>query len=80
MRKKDAGKEPRAAATMLTTAEVARLFNVSPATVRRWTRQGKIRAFRTSPHGALRFRREDIAIAYLDRSIRRYLKNSRPQE
>jgi excisionase family DNA binding protein len=75
MSAENAGKEPRYAAATLTTAEVARLFHVGPATVRRWTRQGKIRAFRLSPRGALRFRREDIAIAYLDRSIRRYLNN-----
>jgi excisionase family DNA binding protein len=65
---------PRYEALALTAAEVARLFNVSPATIRRWARQGKIRTFRTSPRGAFRFRREDIAIAYLDRSIQRLFK------
>jgi excisionase family DNA binding protein len=72
----DKPEKPPPATTTLTTAEVARLFNVSPATVRRWTRQEKIRASRTSDRGALRFSREDVAIAYLDRSIRRYLKRS----
>lgn len=59
---------------LLTTGEVARLFNVSPATVRRWCRKGKLEAVRTSARGQLRFKREEVAMAYLDRSLRRYLK------
>jgi excisionase family DNA binding protein len=65
---------------VLTTAEVARLFAVSPATIRQWVRQGRIRAVRTSSRGPLLFKREDVAIAYMDRSIRRYLKRSSQQE
>jgi excisionase family DNA binding protein len=60
---------------MLTTRDVARIFNVHPATVRRWCEQGKIKCHRTGAHGARLFKREDIAVAYLDRSIRHYLKN-----
>jgi excisionase family DNA binding protein len=63
-------------AALLTTGEVARLFNVSCATVRRWYRQGKLGALRIGTRGALRFKRQDVAVAYLDRAIRRYLKNS----
>lgn len=59
---------------MLTTRDVARIFNVHPATVRRWCEQGKIKS-RRGPRGAHLFKREDIAVAYLDRNIRRYLKN-----
>ena len=59
---------------MLTTGEVARMFNVSPATVRRWCREGKLEAVRTSARGQLRFKREEVATVYLDRSLRRYLK------
>jgi excisionase family DNA binding protein len=62
--------------TLLTTGEVARLFNISRATVRRWHRQGKLIGLRTSRRGALRFRREDVAVIYLDRAIKRYLKRS----
>jgi excisionase family DNA binding protein len=61
-------------ANLLTTAEVARLFNVSPATVRRWCRKGKLEAVRTSARGPLRFKREEVAVAYLNRSLRRYLQ------
>jgi excisionase family DNA binding protein len=61
--------------TMLTVREVARIFNVHPSTIRRWSEQGKIKAYRTGPRGIRLFKREDIAIAYLDRSIRSFLKN-----
>jgi excisionase family DNA binding protein len=60
---------------MLTTREVARIFNVHPSTIRRWSDQGKIKAYRTGPRGIRMFKREDIAIAYLDRGIRYCLKN-----
>jgi excisionase family DNA binding protein len=39
---------------VLTRAEVARLFRVDPATVTRWTRTGKLPAFRT-PGGTRRY-------------------------
>jgi excisionase family DNA binding protein len=61
--------------TMLTTHEVARIFNVHPSTINRWSDQGKIKAYRTGPRGFRMFKREDIAIAYLDRGIRYGLKN-----
>jgi len=63
--------------TLLTTGEVARIFNVHPGTIRRWSEQGKIKAYRTGPRGARRFRRETVAVAYLDRAIRQYLENKR---
>jgi excisionase family DNA binding protein len=59
---------------MLTTGDVARIFNVHPDTVRRWCERGRILAYRTGPRGDRRFRREDVAVAYFDRSIREYLK------
>jgi hypothetical protein len=60
--------------TMLTTGDVAVIFNVHPCTVRRWCRLGKLQS---SPHNSgkhLRFQRWDIAAAYLDKSIREYLR------
>jgi excisionase family DNA binding protein len=59
---------------MLTTREVANIFNVTPGTIRRWCAQDKIKSYRTGERGQLRFKREDVAIAYLERSIRAYLK------
>jgi excisionase family DNA binding protein len=62
--------------TMLTTVDVARIFDVHPGTIRRWCQQGKVKAFRAGPRGERRFRREDVAIAYLDRDIQQYLTAS----
>ena len=61
--------------TMLTTSEVARLFGVHTSTVRRWSEQGIIKAYRIGPRGDRRFRREDITIFYLEQAIQRYLKS-----
>ena len=60
---------------LLTIAEVARIFSVHPSTIRRWCDQGKLKCHRASPRSVRLFKREDIAVAYLDRSIRRCLKN-----
>ena len=45
---------------MLTVREVARLLHVHPNTLRRWSNQGKIRAYRITPRGDRRFKREEI--------------------
>lgn len=44
---------------LLTTAEVAAVLRVSPATVGRWVREGKLPAVGT-PGGRNRFRPEDV--------------------
>ena len=59
---------------MLNTNDVAGIFNVHPGTIRRWCRQGKIFAYRIGSRGERRFRKEDIAVAYFDMSIQKYLK------
>ena len=46
---------------MLTTNEVARLLNVHINTVRRWSNQGILKAYRIGSRGDRRFRQEDIA-------------------
>jgi excisionase family DNA binding protein len=46
---------------MLTVREVARLLHVHPNTLRRWSNKGRIRAYRISPRGDRRFKREEIA-------------------
>ena len=60
--------------TMLATGDVARIFNVNAGTIRRWSERGIIKAYRVGPRGDRRFRREDVAVLYLDRAIQKYLK------
>ncbi len=48
--------------SMLTVREVARLLNAHENTVRRWTDQGILRAYRIGSRGDRRFRRDDINI------------------
>jgi excisionase family DNA binding protein len=45
---------------MLTVREVAQLFHIHPNTLRRWSNKGTIRAYRITPRGDRRFKREDI--------------------
>jgi len=46
---------------MLTASDVARLLNVHMNTVRRWSNQGVLKAYRIGSRGDRRFRQEDIA-------------------
>ena len=60
---------------MLTVGEVARIFNVHPNTVRRWSSKGILKAHRIGPRGIRRFRRDDVATFYMERAIQRRLKD-----
>ena len=51
---------------MLTVTEVAALLHVHPNTLRRWSDEGLIRAYRITMRGDRRFRRQDIA-RFLDK-------------
>ncbi|MFC2062394.1 helix-turn-helix domain-containing protein [Chloroflexota bacterium] len=46
---------------MLTINEVAQLLNVHINTVRRWSNQGVLKAYRIGSRGDRRFRQEDVA-------------------
>ena len=46
---------------MLTTSDVARLLNVHINTIRRWSNQGVIKAYRIGSRGDRRFRQEDVS-------------------
>jgi len=59
---------------MPTTGEVGRLFKVHANTVRRWSEQGILKAYRIGPRGERRFRREDVAILYFEKAVDTYLK------
>lgn len=54
---------------MLTASQVARLLNVHINTVRRWSNEGIIKAFRVGSRGDRRFRREDILDFLSQRSV-----------
>ncbi len=56
---------------MLTINEVARIFNVHPATVKQWYRQGRIRQGNPGALEAPLFRREDVIVSYINSAIRR---------
>ncbi len=60
---------------MMTTGEVTRLFNVHTNTVRRWSEQGILKAYRVGTRGDRKFRREDVAVFYLERAIQKHLKS-----
>jgi excisionase family DNA binding protein len=45
---------------MLTAGDVAQMLNVHINTIRRWSNQGIIRAYRIGTRGDRRFREEDI--------------------
>ena len=47
-------------APMLTASDIARLLNVHINTVRRWSNQGILKAYRVGSRGDRRFRHEDI--------------------
>ena len=46
---------------MLTVQEVARLLHIHPNTLRRWSNQGVIKAYRIGSRGDRRFRQEDVS-------------------
>jgi excisionase family DNA binding protein len=46
--------------TMLTVSDVANLLNVHINTVRRWSNQGILKAYRIGSRGDRRFRQEDV--------------------
>ena len=46
---------------MLTTSDVARFLNVHINTVRRWSNQGILKAYRIGSRGDRRFRQEDVS-------------------
>jgi excisionase family DNA binding protein len=45
---------------LLTLREVARLLHVHPNTLRRWSNDGRIRAYRITARGDRRFKREEV--------------------
>ena len=50
---------------MLTIREVARIFHIHPNTLRRWSNNGRIRAYRITERGDRRYKREEV-VRFLD--------------
>ena len=48
--------------SMVTVRQASRLLHTHPNTVRRWSDQGIIKAYRIGPRGDRRFMLEDIAV------------------
>lgn len=63
MRRAMAGNERNC--EMLTTSDVARLLNIHVNTVRRWSNQRIMKAYRIGPRGDRRFHREDMLASLL---------------
>jgi excisionase family DNA binding protein len=66
---------------MLTVREVAQLFHIHPNTLRRWSNNGRIRAYRITPRGDRRFKREEIVrfLAELNSQADNWQKTERSQ-
>jgi excisionase family DNA binding protein len=53
---------------MLTVREVSQILHVHSNTLRRWSDQGIIKAYRIGPRGDRRFKQEDISLLLLEES------------
>jgi excisionase family DNA binding protein len=58
---------------MLSLNEVASVFEVHPGTIRRWCRQGKIKAYHKGQRNRLFFKHEDVAVVYIAREVKKCL-------
>jgi excisionase family DNA binding protein len=53
---------------MLTVREVSQILHVHSNTLRRWSDQGIIKAYRIGPRGDRRFKQEDINLLLMEES------------
>jgi len=58
----------REIASLLTTSDVAHLLNIHINTVRRWSNEGKLKAYRIGSRGDRRFQQDDIAVFLAQKS------------
>ena len=59
---------PKEMDKMLTVSDVASLLNVHINTIRRWSNQGILKAYRIGSRGDRRFQQEDIANFLLEQT------------
>ena len=62
---------------VLTMREATRLLNVHGNTLRRWSDQGLIKAYRLGPRGERRFKREDIDALFTEHTQNRQVNASK---
>lgn len=53
---------------LLRTGEACRILCIHQNTLRRWSKQGIIRAYRVGPRGDRRFRRDDIIALLMEKT------------
>jgi len=53
---------------MLRTGEACRILCIHSNTLRRWCKQGIVKAYRVGPRADRRFRREDIAALLIEKT------------
>ncbi len=58
----------REPSSMLRTGEACRILCIHGNTLRRWSEQGIVKAYRVGPRGDRRFRREDIAALLIEKT------------
>jgi len=68
LREDDEMTKSKEIASLLTTSDVARLLNIHINTVRRWSNEGKLRAYRIGSRGDRRFQQEDINVFLAQKS------------
>jgi excisionase family DNA binding protein len=64
---------------MLTVREVSQLLHVHTNTLRRWSDQGILKAYRIGPRGDRRFKPEDIAVLLLQENKGIPLSSEEPE-
>jgi len=65
--------------SMLTVREVSQLLHVHTNTLRRWSDQGILKAYRIGPRGDRRFKPEDIAVLLLQENKGIPLSSEEPE-
>ena len=64
---------------MLTVSEVAQLLHIHPNTLRRWSNEGRLNAFRITPRGDRRFKRQDVERFLTEFSYLNSVNNASPE-
>jgi excisionase family DNA binding protein len=67
-RRKRIAESEKVDTTLLRTGEACRILCIHQNTLRRWSRQGIIRAYRVGPRGDRRFRRDDIIALLMEKT------------